>query len=241
MAVRASEPCAVSPVLLEADVLAPASGGRGRYSWRVDGRDVYGGVVAFEGGGPQTVAFALEPKKPLHRVALEVRVGRFRAEKEVQLALAVCPSAVEVEDFALSRAGLELVVGNRGPYPSGPGVVHWKVNGRRLGLTRLGSIAPGGRARVTLPAGASPLLKRVLARPQGEGSPRHGLPVRVSARLELASAGLAGSEGFELVVGYVERDPYPTWDRDWWLDLDRRPVQRFPEYPPHVHLPPPNR
>ncbi len=71
---------------------------------------------------------------------------------------------------------------------------------------------------------------------------RRRVPVVVSARLEFAPNLLyPGIEQFDLVAGYLERAPYFEWRQGWWNDLDQRPVQRFPEFPPQTHLPPPPR
>lgn len=239
---RVADPCAVSPIVVEGEVVPTTAVERGRFTWRVDGKEVYAGVITFEGGQPQKVAMVLEPRKPHHVVTLEVNAGKARGKGEVHTPSVICPFVVELEDFAVSSRGVELVLANRGPYPSGPGVLEWRLNGRRLGRTRLDSMPPGGQALVVLPAQASSALQKALSRHPQRASTRNLVPVVVSAHLELAPSPLSSAaERLDLVVGYVEQGLYPDWHTNWWYDLDSRPVQRFPELPPHTHVPPPPR
>lgn len=242
LSAQAQDPCTVAPILVEAEVAAPAAAERGRFSWRVDGKEVYSGVLLFEAGRPQRVAMVLEPRKPEHVVSLEVRVGKVKARRDLRVGKTICPFLVELEDFSFSPQGVEVVVANRGPFPSGPGVLEWWINGVRSHRNTVDSIPPGGRASFILPAKTTGVLEKALASGFPPERSKHAWPVVVSARVQFAPNLLdTGREQFDLVVGYVKQAPYPEWHRGWWNDLDQRPVQRFPEYPPTVHLPPPRR
>lgn len=242
LSAQAQDPCTVAPILVEAEV-APAGGaGRGRFSWRVDGKEVYSGILTFEGGRPQRVAMVLEPRKPEHVVSLQVRVGKVKARRDLRVGKRICPFLLELEDFSFSPRGVELVVTNRGPFPSGPGILEWRINGLRTHHTSVASIPPGGRASFILPAKTTGLLERALVSGFPPDRGKQARPVVVSARVQFAPNLLhTGSDQFDFVVGYITQPPYPEWHRGWWNDLDQRPVQRFPEYPPTVHLPPPPR
>lgn len=239
---RAGDPCTVAPVLVEAEVAPPVSAQKKRFSWRLDGNEVYSGVLVFEAGRPQRVAMVLEPRQLEHVVSLEVRVGKVKARRDLRVAKAICPFLLELEDFSFSPQGVEVVVANRGPFPSGPGVLEWRINGVRSHRNTVDSIPPGGRASFILPPKTTDMLERALASGFFPERSKHARPVIVSARVQFAPNLLhSGSDQFDVVVGYIQQPPYPEWHRGWWQDLDRRPVQRFPEYPPQTHLPPPPR
>lgn len=242
LSAQTGEPCTVSPILVEAEVAPTGGAERGRFSWRVDGEEVYSGVLIFEAGRPQRVAMVLEPRKLEHVVSLEVRLGKVKARRDLRVAKAICPFLVELEDFSFSPQGVEVVVANRGPFPSGPGVLEWHINGVRSHRNVVDSIPPGGRALFILPAKTTATLERALASGFLLHRSTYARPVVVSARIHFAPNLLdSGSNQFDVVVGYLKRAPYPEWHRGWWNDLDQRPVQRFPEYPPQTHLPPPPR
>ncbi|WP_152544067.1 hypothetical protein [Thermoanaerobaculum aquaticum] len=241
LSAQTGDPCTVSPIVVEAEVAPAAAAAKGRFSWRVDGKEVYSGILTFEGGRPQRVAMVLEPRKPEHLVSLEVKIGKTKSRRDLRLSRAICPFLLQLEDFSLSPKGVELVVTNRGPFPSGPGVLEWRINGVRSHRNQVDSIPPGGRALFLLPAETSGMLEKALTQLFLFGG-RRRVPVVVSARLEFAPNLLyPGIEQFDLVAGYLERAPYFEWRQGWWNDLDQRPVQRFPEFPPQTHLPPPPR
>ncbi|MFN3413599.1 MAG: hypothetical protein ACK42L_06015 [Thermoanaerobaculum sp.] len=242
LSAQTGDPCTVSPIVVEAEVAPSVSAAKGRFSWRVDGKEVYSGTLTFEGGRSQRVAMVLEPRKPEHVVSLEVRVSKVKARRDVRVGKAICPFLLEIEDFSWSSEGVQLVVTNRGPFPSGPGILEWRINGVRSHRNLVDSIPPGGRASFVLPAKTTGILERALASGFLFQRSKRARPVVVSAHVQFAPNLLyTGSDEFDLVVGYVEQGPYPEWHRGWWNDLDQRPVQRFPEYPPQTHLPPPPR
>ncbi len=235
-------PCTVAPILVEAEVAPPGTVQRGHFFWRVDGKEVYSGVLLFEGAQPQRLAMVLEPRTPEHVVSLEVRMGKVKARRDLRVGKLICPFVLEFEDFSFSPEGVTLVVANRGPFPSGPGILEWRINGVRSHRHTVDSIPPGGRTSFILPAKATGLLETALVSGFLSGRSKHARPVVVSAWVQFAPNLLyPGSDQFDFVVGYVQQPPYPQWHRGWWNDLDRRPVQRFPEYPPNVHVPPPRR
>ncbi|MGC8916382.1 MAG: hypothetical protein ACP5NF_05325 [Thermoanaerobaculum sp.] len=241
LSAQAGDPCTVAPILVEAKVAPPAGVQRGQFSWRVDGKEVYSGVLLFEAGRPQRVALVLEPRKPEHLVRLRVRMGKVKAERELRVAQPICPFLLELEDFSFSPQGVQVVVANRGPFPSGPGILEWQVNGVRSHRLVVNSIPSGGRASFILPAKTTRVLEEALASGLLPDCQKNARPVVVSVGFRFSPNLLhSGSEQFDVVVGYVKPPPYPEWYRGWWDDLDQRPVQRFPEFPPQTHLPPPS-
>ncbi|MEW5876534.1 MAG: hypothetical protein AB1751_00510 [Acidobacteriota bacterium] len=185
LSAQTGDPCTVSPIVVEAEVAPAAAAAKGRFSWRVDGKEVYSGILTFEGGRPQRVAMVLEPRKPEHLVSLEVKIGKTKSRRDLRLSRAICPFLLQLEDFSLSSKGVELVVTNRGPFPSGPGVLEWRINGVRSHRNQVDSIPPGGRASFLLPAETSGMLEKALTQLFLFGG-RRRVPVVVSARLEFA-------------------------------------------------------
>jgi hypothetical protein len=193
LALRGGSPCAVGPVVVEAE-LWQQRGGEVTLRWYLDGQLAGQDRVRLGAGEVRSAALVFLPQGEHQQVQLEVLGEGFREVGELAVRSIPCPFSLELADFAFDPRGVRAVLANRGPAPARAGVVAWRVNGMLQSELPFESLPPGRSVELFFPAAGNQLLALALQRAAARPRRQRLTPVLVTLEVRFVGEQTAAAD-----------------------------------------------